>query len=75
MGVYDRKQRRQPSLQKQNQDEEKPDETQETTGADTLPGGSPVVTPEQIGIPDAELKAAMKELRPRYKKMLENLAK
>ena len=38
-------------------------------------GGSVVVTPVHVGIPADELSATIKRLRPRYKTMLENLAK
>jgi antitoxin component of MazEF toxin-antitoxin module len=38
-------------------------------------GGSVIITPVHTGIPQEELKATIKRLRPRYKTMLENLAK
>jgi antitoxin component of MazEF toxin-antitoxin module len=41
----------------------------------TLHGNSMTVTPVNIGVPDDELDAAIARLRPRYKTMLENLAK
>lgn len=41
----------------------------------TLNGSSLTVTPINVGVPDDELEAAIARLRPRYKKMLENLAK
>ena len=49
--------------------------TPETPIEVTLSGSSLIVTPAEIGIPDEELDAAIEELRPRYKTMLENLAK
>ena len=49
--------------------------TAETPVNIALSGSSLIVTPAHIGIPDEELKEAMRRLRPRYKTMLENLAK
>ena len=49
--------------------------TPETPVEVTLSGSSLIVTPAHIGIPDDELKETMRRLRPRYKTMLENLAK
>jgi antitoxin component of MazEF toxin-antitoxin module len=41
----------------------------------TLHGGSLVITPADTGVPAQELGEAMARLRPRYRRMLENLAK
>lgn len=41
----------------------------------TLHGNSLVITPANVGIPEAEFEAAIANLRPRYRRMLENLAK
>lgn len=41
----------------------------------TVRNGSLVVTPVHTDIPSEEIQAALTRLRPRYKKMLENLAK
>lgn len=37
--------------------------------------GSLIVTPTNVGIPDTEIANSLARLRPRYKRMLENLAK
>lgn len=49
--------------------------TPETPLELTLSGSSLIITPAHIGIPNDELKETMQRLRPRYKTMLENLAK
>ncbi len=41
----------------------------------TIHGGSLVVTPANVGISSDELTERIARLRPRYKTMLENLAK
>ncbi len=41
----------------------------------TIHGDSMTIRSANIGIPEEELKAQISEIRPRYKKMLENLAK
>lgn len=41
----------------------------------TFHGSSVTITPANVGIPDAELEATIERLRPKYKTMLENLAK
>ena len=37
--------------------------------------GSLIVTPTHIGIPETEVTDSLARLRPRYKRMLDNLAK
>jgi antitoxin component of MazEF toxin-antitoxin module len=49
--------------------------TPETPVHITIHGSSITITPANVGIPEEELDATMARLRPRYKKMLENLAK
>lgn len=49
--------------------------TPETPLHITIHGSSMTVTPANVGIPEEELDAALSRLRPRYKRMLENLAK
>lgn len=49
--------------------------TAETPVQITLHGSSLTVTPAHIGIETTELDEIMARLRPRYKTMLENLAK
>ena len=49
--------------------------TPETPVHITIHGSSITVTPVNVGIPEEELDAAVARLRPRYKRMLENLAK
>lgn len=49
--------------------------TPETPVNIALSGSSLIVTPAHIGIPDDELKGYLAEMRPRYKKMMEDLAK
>ncbi len=49
--------------------------TPETPVELTFSGSSLIITPVSVGIPDAELDTAIERLRPRYKTMLENLAK
>ena len=41
----------------------------------TFHGGAMTITPTHTGVPAEELDAAIQRLRPRYKTMLENLAK
>ena len=41
----------------------------------TLHGGSLVITPANVGIEPDELDGTIGRLRPRYKRMLEDLAK
>jgi antitoxin MazE len=41
----------------------------------TLHGGSLIVTPVHVGVPQEELEEAIARLRPKYKRALENLAK
>jgi antitoxin component of MazEF toxin-antitoxin module len=41
----------------------------------TFHAGSITITPVNVGIPDEELEETITRLRPRYKTMLENLAK
>ena len=40
----------------------------------TLSGGSMVITPVSAGVSEEELAETIRRLRPRYKRMLENLA-
>ncbi len=40
----------------------------------TLHAGAIIITPVTEGVPGEELEAALVRLRPRYKRMLENLA-
>ena len=49
--------------------------TPETPLNVTIAGQSIVITSANVGIPDEEMSAAIDKLRPRYKTMLENLAK
>ena len=49
--------------------------TPDTPVSVTISGGSLVVTPCHVGVPDSELKEAIGNLRPRYQRMLEKLAK
>ena len=49
--------------------------TPETPVELTFSGSSLIITPASIGIPESEMDAAIEQLRPRYKTMLENLAK
>ena len=49
--------------------------TPETPVHITIHGSSITITPANVGIPEEELDAAITRLRPRYKTMLENLAK
>ena len=37
--------------------------------------GSLIVTPTHVGIPKTEVDRSLERLRPRYKRMLDNLAK
>ena len=41
----------------------------------TIHGNSMTIAPVNVGMPQEELDAAIARLRPRYKTMLENLAK
>ena len=41
----------------------------------TIHGNSITVTPVNVGVPQDELETTIARLRPRYKKMLENLSK
>lgn len=41
----------------------------------TLHGNAMVITPANVGIEEEELDEAIAHLRPRYQRMLENLAK
>jgi antitoxin component of MazEF toxin-antitoxin module len=41
----------------------------------TIHGNSMTIAPVNVGVPRDELDVAIAKLRPRYKKMLENLAK
>jgi antitoxin component of MazEF toxin-antitoxin module len=41
----------------------------------TVSGNSLVVTPLEIGVSSEELDASLRKLRPRYKRMLQRLAK
>lgn len=41
----------------------------------TIHGGSLIVTPANVGVSSEDLAERMAKLRPRYKNMLENLAK
>ena len=41
----------------------------------TIHGNSMTIVPVNVGVPQDELDATIARLRPRYKKMLENLAK
>ncbi len=41
----------------------------------TLHGNAMIIAPVHVGIPQEELDAEIARLRPRYKKMLDNLAK
>ncbi len=41
----------------------------------TFQNGAMVLVPVNVGVPATELDAAISRLRPRYKQMLENLAK
>jgi len=49
--------------------------TPETPVHITIHGSSITITPANVGVSDEELDATIARLRPRYKKMLENLAK
>lgn len=49
--------------------------TPETPLTITISGGSMVITASDVGIPEAELDAAVAKLRPLYSTMLEKLAK
>jgi antitoxin component of MazEF toxin-antitoxin module len=49
--------------------------TPDTPVSVTISGGSLVITPCHVGVPQTELRDAINKLRPRYKRMLENLAK
>jgi len=49
--------------------------TAETPVHITIHGSSITITPANVGVSEEELSAAIARLRPRYKKMLENLAK
>ena len=40
----------------------------------TIQGNTLTVAPVNVGVPEEELAAAIARLRPRYRKMLENLA-
>jgi antitoxin MazE len=40
-----------------------------------ISNGSLIVTPVHVGIPDTEVADSLARLRPRYKRMLDNLAK
>lgn len=48
--------------------------TPETPVHVTFNGSSMTITPVTVGIPEEELDAAIQRLRPRYRKMLKNLA-
>lgn len=41
----------------------------------TVRSGSLIVTPVHVGMPREEVEVTLARLRPRYKRMLENLAK
>ena len=41
----------------------------------TVSGGSLIITPVNVGLGDEAVKSSLARLRPRYSKMLENLAK
>ena len=41
----------------------------------TVSGGSVIITPAQVGVGEEEIATHLKALRPRYGKMLRNLAK
>lgn len=49
--------------------------TPETPVHITIHGSSITITPANVGIPEEELDEAVARLRPRYKRMLENLSK
>ncbi|HZO89565.1 MAG TPA: hypothetical protein VFB38_14655 [Chthonomonadaceae bacterium] len=49
--------------------------TPETPVQVTLHGNALIITPVNVGVSQEELDATIARLRPRYKKMLENLAK
>ena len=49
--------------------------TPETPLHITIHGSSITITPANVGIPEDQLEATVARLRPRYKRMLENLAK
>lgn len=48
--------------------------TQDTPLQITVSGSSLVITPIHVGIGADEVKASVARLRPRYRRMLENLA-
>jgi antitoxin MazE len=49
--------------------------TPETPVHITIHGSSITITPANVGVSEEELNAVITRLRPRYKTMLENLAK
>lgn len=49
--------------------------TPETPLQITFHGGSMTIAPVNVGVTEAELTDTIAKLRPRYKRMLENLAK
>jgi antitoxin component of MazEF toxin-antitoxin module len=49
--------------------------TQDTPVQVTIANGSITISPANVGVDRDELKAHIARLRPKYKRMLENLAK
>ena len=49
--------------------------TPETPLQITVSGSSLIITPAHVGVSESEVAASLAKLRPRYQKMLENLAK
>ncbi len=47
----------------------------ETTLQINVSNGSLIITPTHVGIPENEIAYSLERLRPRHKKMLDNLAK